>query len=71
MGALAYADDIALLASSTRAMRLMLGICDDFAQEYAIIFNAKKYKCLWVKHSSAIKDALDRKTSVCDWRFCN
>ena len=30
-GALAYADDIAWLATTTRAMRLMLGICDDFA----------------------------------------
>ena len=55
VGALAYADDIALLAPTTRYMHLMLGICDDFAQEYAIVFNAKKYRCLWVKHSSAIQ----------------
>ena len=61
MGALAYADDIALLAPTTLAMRLMLGICDDFAQQYAIVFNAKKSKCLWVKHSSAINVASDRK----------
>ena len=61
VGALAYADDIALLALTTPTMRLMLGIWDDFAQEYAIVFNAKKSKCLWVKHSSAIKVASDRK----------
>ena len=61
MGALAYADDIALLAKTTRAMRLMVDICDDFAQEYAIVFNAKKLKCRWVKHSSANKIASDRK----------
>ena len=41
-GCIAYADDIALLAPTTRAMRLMLGICDDFAQEHAIVFNAKE-----------------------------
>ena len=64
VGALAYADDIALLAPTTRAMRLMLGICDDFAQEYAIVFNAKKTKCLWVNHSSAIKLASDRKKNL-------
>ena len=34
VGALAYADDIALLAPTTRTVRSMLGICDDFAQEY-------------------------------------
>ena len=44
--ALAYADHIAWLAPTTRAMPLMIGICDDFAQEYAIVFNAKKSKCL-------------------------
>ena len=42
-------------------MRLMLGICDDFAQKYAIFFNAKKSKCLWVQHSTASKVASDRK----------
>ena len=42
-------------------MCLMLGICDDFAQEYAIVFNAKKSKSLWVKLSSAIKITSDRK----------
>ena len=42
-------------------MRLMLGICDDFEQEYVIIFNAKKSKCLWVKHSSANRVASVRK----------
>ena len=59
--ALAYADIIALLAPTTRAMRLMLGICYDFAQEYAIVFNAKKSKYIWVKHRSTIKVASDRK----------
>ena len=34
VGALAYADDIALLALTTRTVRSMLGICDDFVQEY-------------------------------------
>ena len=50
-----------MLAPTTRPMRLMLVICNDFAQEYAIVFNAKKSKCLWVQHSSAIKVASDRK----------
>ena len=42
VGDLAYADDIPLLAPTTQAIRLMLGICNDFAQEYAIVFNIKK-----------------------------
>ena len=62
--AFAYADDIALLAPTTRAMRLFLDICDDFAQEYAIVFNAKKSKYLWVQHSSACKVASVRKPQV-------
>ena len=40
MGALAYADDIALLAPTTRAKRLMLGICA-FAHKHAIFLTLK------------------------------
>ena len=43
-------------------MHLMLGICNEFAQKFAIVFNAKKSKCFWVKHSSAIKVTSDRKS---------
>ena len=46
VGALAYADDILLLAPTARAMRLMLGICDHYALEYSILFNANKSKCI-------------------------
>jgi len=38
--ALSYADDIVLLAPTTSAMRKMLEICDNYAQEYSIKFNA-------------------------------
>jgi hypothetical protein len=47
LGALAYADDIVLLKPTPRAMRSMLALCDDFANEFHIIFNAKKSKCLY------------------------
>jgi Reverse transcriptase (RNA-dependent DNA polymerase) len=40
IGALAYADDIVLLAPTARAMRLVLKICDDFATKYGLKFNA-------------------------------
>ena len=44
VGAIAYADHIELLAPT--AMRLMLCICDHYALEYSILFNAKKSKCI-------------------------
>ena len=40
-GALAYADDIVFLALSAREMRLMLNICDEYAERFDIVFNAK------------------------------
>ena len=46
VGAVAYADDIVLLALMARAMWLMLRICDHCALEYSILFNAKKSKCI-------------------------
>ena len=42
IGALAYADDIVLIAPMSRAMRCMLFTCDSFADNFSIVFNAKK-----------------------------
>ena len=46
VGALAYADDLLLLAPTPSAMRKLLALCDNYAQEYSIKFNAKKSKWL-------------------------
>lgn len=48
VGALAYADDIVLLAPSASALRTMLHVCDNYARDYSISFNASKSKCLVV-----------------------
>ena len=45
-GALAYADDIVLLAPTASAMRKMLQYSDEYAAEFSINFNANKSKCL-------------------------
>ena len=47
LGALAYADDIVLLAPTPSAIRMLLKVCDEYAQEYSIIFNGKKSKCMF------------------------
>ena len=49
VGVLAYADDLTLLAPSPTAMRKLLRICDEYAYEYSIVFNANKSKCLVVR----------------------
>jgi len=46
VGALAYADDIVLVAPTPTAMRKLLSICDVFASEFDIIFNTEKSKFL-------------------------
>ena len=47
VGALAYADDIVLLAPTPTAMCRMLDICDEFAVEHDVLFNASKSKCIY------------------------
>jgi len=47
IGALASADDV-LIAPSASALRKMLAVCDSFATDYCVSFNAKKSKCLAV-----------------------
>ena len=51
VGCLAYADDIVLLVPTTGAMRNMLAICDSFAKEYDLVFNANKSKWLLSGHT--------------------
>ena len=40
VGALAYADDIVIIAPTATAMRKLLAICDRYAREYYMSFNA-------------------------------
>ena len=49
VGALAYADDIVLLAPTARAMRKLLSLCDEFASGFNVLFNAKKSKWLYIR----------------------
>jgi len=41
----AYADDLILLAPTARAMTSMIHVCDQYAIEYNMVFNACKSKC--------------------------
>ena len=47
-GAFAYADDIALVAPTTHALKAMCGICTNYAHEYDIQFNTAK--CQLIKY---------------------
>ena len=44
MGSFGYADDVSLLAPSISAAKHMLSICEEYASEYDILFNASKSK---------------------------
>jgi hypothetical protein len=46
VGAFAYADDIVLVCPTPTSMRKLLSICDVYASEFDIIFNADKSKFL-------------------------
>jgi len=49
VGALVYADDIVLLSPTASGMRSLLRLCDTFASDFSVVFNAAKSKCLWFK----------------------
>ena len=42
IGVLGYADDLTLLSPSVTALSKMVGICEEYAKEYDIVFNCKK-----------------------------
>ena len=45
IGALAYADDVTLLAPNLLALNKMIACCQEFADEYNVIFNGRKTVC--------------------------
>jgi hypothetical protein len=49
VGAVAYADDIVLFAPSANGMRRMLSICDGYAAQFNLYFNATNSKCLFFR----------------------
>jgi len=48
VGALAYADDIVLLAPTPSVMRRLLRICDQYGRQFSVMFNAAKSAWLHV-----------------------
>ena len=47
LAAFVYADYVVLLAPMATAMRHLLSICDIFATDFDVIFNAHKSKCIF------------------------
>ena len=60
IGALAYADDIVLIAPSANSMRKMLRFCEHYALEYNIMFNSDNSKCIFVPNKG-VQDAFKHK----------
>ena len=52
VGALCYADDIALLAPSPSALHLMLNTCSQFATTHSLLFNTSKTQLVRFSHSN-------------------
>ena len=51
LGALGFADDVTLLAPSLRAAQHMVSICEEYANEFHIIFNGSKSKLMVFRHA--------------------
>ena len=45
---LSFADDMNLIATTTRSLQILVNSCDAYAREHDIIFNALKTKCLYI-----------------------
>ena len=52
-GALCYANDLVLLAQTASTLRLMLNICDSYANSHGLVFNANKTQliCFHSRHT--------------------
>ena len=55
-GAFCYADDLTLLSPTIRGLQKMLNVCDDFANEYSVKFNARKTVCMCFSRKPTCRD---------------
>ena len=55
VGSVCYADDIALLAPSHSALRILLRECESFAADYNLIFNAAKTHLICFRSSIKVE----------------
>jgi hypothetical protein len=69
VGALAYADDIVLIAPTATAMRKLLALCDSYARDYCISFNAHKTKCMIVTPNK--RRSFSSRLDSCGFRIDN
>ena len=46
LGVFGYADDLTVLCPSLAGLKQMLNVCEDYAKEYNILFNASKSKLM-------------------------
>ena len=52
---LMYADDAVIMAPSPKGLQKLIDICDNFAGNNDMLFNAKKTVCMCIKRSSSVK----------------
>ena len=62
VGALAYADDLTLLAPSPAALRRLLFICEQFGAANMLKFNPDKTQCIKFSRSGTV--------GACNFLFC-
>ena len=55
-GAFCYADDLTLLSPTIRGLQKMLNVCDAFANEYSVKFNARKTVCMCFSRKPTCRD---------------
>lgn len=70
VGALAYADDLVIITPSATAMRKLLSICEDYAHQYDIAFNASKSKWMAIVPSNR-RQMLSDHISKCSFYMDN
>ena len=64
-GVLCYADDLVLLAPCAFALRCMLSICQSYADDHGLLFNATKTQLINPRRACAARVTVVVRLSVC------
>ena len=58
LGLCGIVDNVVLIAPTSNAMRIMLKICERFADEFSVIFNASKSMCMPVSKNGFSRSSI-------------
>lgn len=70
VGALSYADDLAILSPSLTGLQKLVKVCEEFGRDFDVTFNPKKSECIVFARKAPCKTDIYLDGKALQWKNC-